>query len=159
MQKRFYIFISILFLVVGFFLINQNISKYNLRDIKEVKIAGQNIKVELVLTKEEKEQGLSGRQGLNNNEGMLFVFEHSGNHPFWMKDMNFPIDIIWLAPFEGEDGENLKVVYIKKNARPESYPETYGPDEDVSTLVEIKYVLEVVSGFSEKNDLKEGDKV
>ena len=113
-------------------------------NIKYIKIAGQVIKVELALTSGEQAQGLSGRQGLNYNEGMLFVFSQSGNYPFWMKEMNFPIDIIWL-------GEDLQVVYIKKDARPESYPETYGPDE------EAEYVLEVVSGFADKNNLQMGD--
>jgi hypothetical protein len=117
-----------------------------LENIKYVKIAGQDIKVDLALTSAEQEQGLSGRLNLNDNEGMLFIFPRSGNYPFWMKDMNFPIDMIWI-------GENLQVVYIKKDARPELYPETYGPERDA------KYVLEVVSGFSDKNSLKEGERV
>ena len=75
---------------------------------------------------------------------MLFVFDKPGQYPFWMKDMNFAIDIIWI-------GEDLRVVYIKKDARPELYPETYTPTENA------KYVLEVPAGFSEKNNLKVGD--
>ena len=83
---------------------------------------------------------------MKKDEGMLFVFNHTGKYPFWMKDMNFPIDIIWI-------GEDLRVVYIKKDAKPESYPETFTPNQDA------KYVLEVFSSFSEKNNLKEGDRV
>jgi uncharacterized membrane protein (UPF0127 family) len=63
-----------------------------------------------------------------------------------MKNMNFPIDIIWI-------GEDLRVVYIKKDAKPESYPEAFTPNQDA------KYVLEVFSSFSEKNNLKVGDRV
>ena len=124
--------------------------------IRYVRIAGVNIRVDLALTSTEQERGLSGRNILNNNEGMLFIFKYPGHYPFWMKDMNFPIDMIWL-------GEDLKVIYIKKDARPESYPATYGP-EDVPTQVGIptevgtKYVLEVVSGFSDKNNLQVGDR-
>lgn len=89
-------------------------------------------------------QGLSGRKSLKDDQGMLFIFETLGIYKFWMKDMNFPIDIIW---FDG----NQKIVYIEKNVLPESYPKLFGPDE------ETKYVLEVVAGFSQKNDLKVGD--
>ena len=146
--------IVILFIVVVFFLINKNIFKINLEnfkytDIKFVKIAGQSIKVDLALTEAEREQGLSGREELRDNEGMLFIFSvRDGSafggeqaSKFWMKDMNFPIDKIWV-------NEIMKIVYIKKDARPESYPITYGPDEGYA-----KYVLEVVSGFSDKNNL------
>ena len=109
-----------------------------------VKIAGQNVEVGLAATLKSQTQGLSGRKSLGENEGMLFVFDHAGVYPFWMKDMNFAIDIIWLD-------ENYRVVYIKKNAEPSSYPETFSPE------MEAKYVLEVVAGFSDKNNLKVGD--
>ena len=77
---------------------------------------------------------------------MLFVFDHPAQYPFWMKDMNFPIDIIWID-------ENLKVIFIKKNAVPESYPEVFTSPQN------SKYVLEVVAGFSDKYNIKIGDKV
>ena len=117
--------------------------------VQYVKVAGQNIKVSLALTEEEHAQGLSGWSELKENEGMLFIFSQPGHYPFWMKGMDFPIDIIWLT-------EDMKVIYIKKDARPESYPETYGPDV---SLMDAKYVLEVVSSFSDNNNLKEGDGV
>src|SRR5947208_11440214 len=41
-------------------------------------------------------RGLQGKEGLKKNEGMLFIFEQDGLHRFWMKDMKFPIDIIWI---------------------------------------------------------------
>lgn len=121
----------------------------NSKTIKSVQIAGQNIKVELAITADEQQKGLSGRNNLKEDEGMLFVFKDSGNYSFWMKDMNFPIDMIWI-------GEDLKVIYIKKNALPESYPESFGPEISDKN---VKYVLEVVSGFSDKNNLKIGDSV
>lgn len=125
---------------------NNSSDKLEIERIYSVKIAGKIIKVELALTPKEREQGLSGRKELKNDEGMLFVFEQPGKYPFWMRDMNFPIDIVWL-------GEDLRVVYIKKNASPESYPETFIPKK------EAKYVLEIIASFSEKNNLQEGDKV
>src|ERR1035437_6315215 len=147
MKKNFFAFLAlIIFFLVGFFLIKFQTptqpppyqgggAEGRGGQIKFVNIAGQNIKVDLALTQATQAQGLSGRQSLSENEGMLFVFDKPGKYPFWMKDMNFPIDMIWI-------GENLQVVYIEKDARPESYPESYGPSSDA------KYVLEVVSGFS-----------
>lgn len=146
-NKNFFSWILIIVLVFfGFILIKNNSSKnVETSKIQYVKIAGKILKVDLALTSEEQEKGLSGRNKLNEDEGMLFVFNHIGQYPFWMKDMNFAIDIIWL-------GEDLQVVYIKKNALPESYPETFTSSQNA------KYVLEVLAQFSEKNNLKVGDK-
>jgi len=140
------------FLATGFFLISRPTENFAPEKIKSVKIAGQIIQVELALSEMERAKGLSGREVLGDNEGMLFIFETPGLYNFWMKNMKFPLDIIWLAPSEGGDTEGMQVVHIKKDARPESYPATYGPDENA------KYVLEVNAGFSEKNNLKEGDR-
>jgi hypothetical protein len=112
-----------------------------------VAIAGQKVKVDLALTETEQIQGLSGRQSLSPNTGMLFVFNKPGNYPFWMPNMNFSIDIIWITP-------DMKVDYIKKDATPESYPVTFSPKDNNAT-----YVLEVPSGFSEQNHLQVGDSV
>ena len=142
-MKNIAYLILISFFVLFLFNINQ---KQDPTETKIVSVRDMKVKVDLALTLEEQGQGLSGRESLKEDEGMLFVFEKPGQYSFWMKDMNFPIDIIWI-------GENLKVVYIKENVLPESYPETYGPDRDA------KYVLEVISGFSEKNNLKIGDRV
>jgi len=143
--------ILIIFLVIGFFLLNFSFSaslNKNLapEKIKFVEIAGKKLKVDLALTPETQERGLSGRISLKDDEGMLFVFKNSGIYYFWMKEMNFPIDMIWID-------ENFNVIYIKKNATPESYPDSFGPNKNA------KYVLEVVSNFSENNNLKEGEKV
>lgn len=133
--------------LIIFFLLGYHFwTAVNFDNIKYVKIAGQDIKVELATTKETRALGLSSREELKENEGMLFVFDKLGNYSFWMKDMNFPIDMIWI-------GEDKRIAYIKKDARPELYPETYGGETSA------KYVLEVVSGFSDKNNLKVGDKV
>lgn len=115
-------------------------------EIKSIKIAGQEVKVDLAITAGEQEMGLSGRENLLENTGMLFVFEKEGIYPFWMKDMNFPIDMIWI-------NGGMRVVYIQENATPESYPEIFDPKTNA------KYVLEVPAGFSKNNNLKVGDKV
>lgn len=125
----------------------------DVNNIQYVKIAGKTLKVDLATTAKTQEQGLSGRKSLKENEGMLFVFDHMDKYSFWMKNMNFPIDIIWIGSASTQGGEDLHVVYIKKNTLPESYPETFTPN------VDAKYVLEVNASFSEKNNLKVGDRV
>ena len=143
MNKKFLKSFSI---VIIFFILIIYFSQKNPANIKIVTIAGQSIVVDIADTPQSQERGLSFRNNLAENEGMLFVFNLPGEYYFWMKDMNFPIDIIWLD-------SDRKVVYIKKDARPELFPESYAPELDA------KYVLEVVSGFSDKNNLKIGDEV
>lgn len=116
------------------------------KNAKYIQIAGQNLKVELAVTPQAQEKGLSGRENLQENIGMLFIFEKPDKYSFWMKDMKFPLDIIWF-------NEDLKVVYLKKDAQPSSYPTAFSPN------LNAKYVLEVMAGFSEKNNLEEGDSV
>jgi len=111
-----------------------------------LKISEQMLQVDLAILHEAQEMGLSGRKSLNEKQGMLFVFYKPEIRNFWMKDMLFPIDIIWI-------GEDLRVVYIKKNASPDSFPEIFTSD------FPAQYVLEVSAGFSEKNNLKVGDKM
>ena len=147
-NKNFFSWLLIIiFTFLCFFLLRNSFSStLKINNIKYVKIAGNIVKVDLALNEKDQNQGLSGRVGLKDDEGMLFVFNNVDKYSFWMKDMNFPIDIIWVS-------SDFRVVYIKKNATPESYPMAFTPDKDA------KYVLEVKSFFSEKNNLKIGDKV
>jgi len=119
---------------------------------KEIKIGDKSMLVEVVDTPEARNNGLSGRDGLEGNQGMLFVFEVQDINPgFWMKDMKFPIDIIWI-----NDG---KVSQISKEV-PAPEPDT--PDRSLPIYTpksEIDYVLEVSAGFSDKNGISVGDAV
>lgn len=109
-----------------------------------LKINGISLVVEVAQTKAEHEKGLSGRTSLSPDSGMLFIFPEPGIYGFWMPDMHFAIDILWLD-------SNLRVVYIKKNATPDSYPTVFTPDTNA------KFVLEVVSGFTDQHSIKVGD--
>jgi uncharacterized membrane protein (UPF0127 family) len=91
-------------------------------------------------------QGLSGTKELAPDEAMLFTFDTLAMYGFWMKDMNYSIDIIWLDA-------NKHIVYIKEHALPESYPAIYSPK--TSAL----YVIEVPDGFSNAHELKVGYQV
>ncbi len=111
-----------------------------------VKVGGAVVSADIADTSLKRMKGLSGRASLSDGDGMLFVYDASGIYTFWMPDMNFAIDIIWIS----SDG---KVVYIKENAKPEDYPEKYTPSEYA------RYVLEVPSGYVKKNNIKIGSEV
>jgi len=94
-------------------------------------------------------QGLSGRKELKDGEGMWFDFGREvppSSLGFWMKEMNFPIDIIWVSG-------GLNVTFIKQNALSSSYPEVFSPS------LAGRYVLEVPAGFSQKYGVSIGDTV
>ncbi len=143
-KKNLKKFILVTIFLVGIFLLSQYSRVHQPANIKIVKIAHINVVVDVATEEAQKAQGLSGRKSLGKDEGMLFVFDHLDKYSFWMKDMNFPIDIIWF-------NQNLKVVHIEKSLKPESYPESFAPDQNA------KYVLEVVAGFSDQFNLKVGD--
>jgi uncharacterized membrane protein (UPF0127 family) len=96
-------------------------------------------------TAESREKGLSGTSGLRDNQAMLFIYDSDGKWPIWMKDMKYPIDIVWLD-------KDKKVVYIVKNAPPESYPyENFTPKQDA------RYVLEFPAGTVSKKSIVIGE--
>jgi len=111
-----------------------------------VRIGSINIPVEIAETEAARGKGLSGRPSLDKNKGMLFMFPKSDFHQFWMPDMNFPIDIIWI-----NNGEVVGITpNISDNFNQEN-PRAYSPPQPV------RYVLEVNAGFSTKNKIKIGD--
>jgi len=108
-----------------------------------VSIGGIKINSIIADTKEARIIGLSGHDLLLPNEGMLFVFEEPDIYGFWMKDMTFAIDIVWI-------NENKEIIYAEENVLPESYPGIFQPTSNAL------YVLEVPSGVFSKNKLKVG---
>lgn len=113
----------------------------------EVIIGEQKILVEVVDTWPMIYKGLSGRESLAEESGMLFVFPKSDIYEFWMKEMKFPLDIIWINQNE--------IVEIWSNA---PIPEgdkipRYQPTN------QAKYVLEVNAGTAIKYGWLPGDKV
>lgn len=101
---------------------------------------------EVAGTEEKRREGLSGREPLKEGQGMLFIFDEPDFHGIWMKDMNFPIDIVWID-------EEFNIVDIKSNAKPESYPEIFRPAR------KSLYVVETMAGLLHSNDIKIGEKV
>lgn len=103
-------------------------------------------KVALAMTPREWEHGLSGKTALAPDEGMLFLFPEDTMRSFWMKDMHFPIDIIWI------DGD-WTIVGIQKHATPESYPTIY------PSPMPVRRVLEVPSQSYDLQTFRLGDTV
>ncbi|MEZ4104156.1 MAG: DUF192 domain-containing protein [Candidatus Paceibacterota bacterium] len=91
-------------------------------------------------------KGLSDTPYLPEDVVKLFIFDQLGFHPIWMKDMNYSIDILWL-------NKDKEIIHIIKEASPDSFPETFTPDQ------EALYVVETVAGFVDNNSIKIGDKV
>jgi uncharacterized protein len=89
-------------------------------------------------------QGLSGRKSLKDGEGMFFIFDDPDFYRIWMKDMNFPIDIIFISA-------DFKILSIENNISPDTYPQTFTSKE------KSKYILEVNANFSSKNNFQVGD--
>lgn len=112
-------------------------------DILNLTIGGAEVITEVANTPELRQKGLSGRLALPEGSGMLFVFSEPSIEGFWMPDMHFSIDIIWLD-------QAFTVVHSKENATPESYPEVFAPP------VPASYVLEVPTGFVRKFGIKNG---
>ncbi len=113
-------------------------------NISEVLIGNTVFSVGVADTLGSRSKGLSDRESLGANEGLLFVFEKPGVYSFWMKDMLFSIDIVWIS-------EAGQIIYIEEGATPESFPESFGPQ------VESLYVLEVNKGTFEKEGIVVGD--
>lgn len=93
--------ISILFLgivagvgIFSFVILGQT---KKLKNKYEIRVNNQIIIADVAKTDSDREKGLSGRDGLGINEGMLFEFSDPQMVTFWMKDMKFPIDIVWIS--------------------------------------------------------------
>lgn len=110
----------------------------------DIEIGGTVIRAEIVDTIPTRIQGLMFRDTLPENQGMLFVFESEGKHWFWMRNMKFPIDIIWLDM-------NNRVVDIVKNAEPCHLTcPRYTPQENA------KFVLEIRANLTDQLSVEKG---
>jgi uncharacterized protein len=104
------------------------------------------LSAELALTERQQQEGLSGRLSMGRDYGMLFAFPEPTQPSFWMKDMFFPVDILWID-------DQFTVVSFNEVVRPATYPVTYTPSTPV------RYVLEVNAGWVKANDVDIGSTV
>src|SRR3989338_1411714 len=111
-----------------------------------LKIGQAVFEIELADDQARRALGLSGRKFLPEGNGLFFIFEKPDLYPFWMKEMDFPIDIIWID-------ENKKIIDLTEDARPDSYPQTF-----VSKNPAL-YVLDVNAGTIKKYEIKIGEEI
>lgn len=107
---------------------------------------GTQIEVQVANDPAEQERGLGGLKTMRDDQGMLFRFETPSRYTFWMKDMKFPIDIIWIH------GDTI--VDSKENA---PVPNGPVPEEMYLPEADSEMVLELTSGMAARHGLKNGD--
>lgn len=156
--------LKLLFYIVlfglGFYFVQD---KYNIFKVESVKKEEQSeyrislekqngesipIQVEVADSESEREVGLMNRDQLDDNKGMLFIFDSDTLSGFWMKDTLIPLDMIFID-------SKMKIVAIEKGAQPcnETPCTVYNPG------VVYRYVVEVNGGWSDKNGIEVGDRI
>lgn len=105
------------------------------------------VNVEIADDNYERQQGLMFRESLNENDGMIFIFEDENFQSFWMKNTLIPLDIIFID-------KNFEIVDIKN-----AVPCEEDPCAAYDSAKPAKYVLEINYGFAEKNSIEAGGKV
>ena len=142
MKNLFFLILGLLVIFGSIFLFFQKpLIKEN--QFKTIKINDTEVRVEIASTLEMRNKGLSDREVLPDGTGMLFVFGNPDKYGFWMKDMHFAIDIVWI-------NEKFRVIGIEKSVPPETFPKVFYPNQAV------KYVLELVGGFSDEHGIDIG---
>jgi uncharacterized membrane protein (UPF0127 family) len=110
---------------------NPNVCTTSYRHDTTVKAGDNLINVEVPENGQKKEIGLGGRPCIGADEGMLFVFSQPGQPNFWMKNMKFPIDIIWID-------ENKIVTKVDANIAPSTYPKTFNSEKPAKYVLELR---------------------
>ncbi len=101
------------------------------------------IPISIADTEQSRDQGLSGTVSLPTNTGKLFMFDTPGSYGFWMKDMNYPLDLVWID-------SSMNIIAITPNVAADTYPQIFYPPSPVQE------VLEVNAHFSSQHDLLVG---
>lgn len=152
-MKKILLLFAFLLIITGGVVLAQNYPKGGKMSFFKkppiITIDGHNFKVAVAASQQEREVGLSETEPLQQSQGMIFLFEKSDYHSFWMKNMKFPIDIIYI--------NKDTIVTIKNNVQPPKgnieSPIIYTP------AAPSDKVLEIQAGLSEKYNFKKGDKV
>ncbi|HSX31866.1 MAG TPA: DUF192 domain-containing protein [Candidatus Saccharimonadales bacterium] len=109
-----------------------------------LQVGNRMYKLELVTTPEDMVKGLGGRGKLAGNAGMLFAYDQSApNRCFWMKDMHFSIDILWLDAYK-------RAVHIEQSVSPKTYPKEFCAPQA------SQYVIELHEGEAKKAKISIG---
>ncbi|MEX1061615.1 MAG: DUF192 domain-containing protein [Patescibacteria group bacterium] len=147
MNYRFSALISLLALIALFFLVKSQFRNEDKPPTEDevifLEIGSTRVNLEIANTAQTRRDGLGGRGELKEGWGMFFVFEEPDRYPFWMKDVSFPLDIVWIS-------EDWQISGVEQNVLPSSYPTTFRSTRPVL------YVLEVNAGFVKDNQIEVG---
>ncbi len=118
--------VAITVFALGYFLSD----KYSIQGnrIVKVKLGDTFFKAEAVSSGDKLAKGLGGRKELCESCAMLFEFQNSGKHAFWMKGMEIAIDIIWIS--------GRRIVHVEKNIQSD-FSGTLTPVSDADAVLEI----------------------
>lgn len=118
---------------------------------RQLLINNARLKVEIADTPDKRSKGLSGRQALASDEGMLFVFPAAGTYPFWMKGLSFPLDFVWI---KGD-----KVIAALPNVQPPAVGQSDASLPIYQSQEPIDKVLELQAGTIQRLNIKAGDTI
>jgi len=149
LRKTIFISFNVSLCIIQLFTFNQSFAEEIVYSHAIVTTStGEEIPVEIADTIKKRSLGLGKRTSLKKGWGMLFVFEKRKPHRFWMKDMQFPLDVIWL--------DNHRIVHIIHNATPDNYMDE---PEIMTSPFPVNFVLEIAAGQAEKLRLKTGQRM
>ena len=109
-----------------------------------IEIGDRDFAMRVARTETERQQGLSGTSELPQGQALVFIFPTDDSWGIWMKDMKYPIDIVWLDAAK-------KVVHIERNVSPDTYPAT-----TFRPKTSARYVIELKAGASEASRITIG---
>ena len=135
-------------LILAVLLVTMYPVKKSAQNAPRLAINGNIIQVQVADTMAERTQGLSGRSSLGEYDGMLFIMNTKELHTFWMKGMQFPIDIIWI------DGN--AIVDISENV---PVPNNQYDIPRIQPSGPVDRVLEINAGSAKKLGIAIGDRV
>lgn len=146
MKQKFAKFLIFFFLIFLIIFLTNCAKKFNQISINN---GEKLIKVDVEIADDnyERQQGLMFRKSLNENDGMIFIFENENYQSFWMKNTLIPLDIIFI-------NTDLEIVDIKN-----AVPCKADPCALYKSSKPALYVLEANSNFTARNDIKVGDRI
>lgn len=149
MTKKILFAVAIIFVLVIAVVFVQTLLRSNFSIFAKsatLKSGDKTYTLEIADTPEKREKGLSERNSLAENRGMIFTFEKPDYHAFWMKGMKFPIDIIFL------DGNKVITFYTDVPPPTDASEDLmlYQPDEPSNRVIELN------AGEAEKAKIKPG---
>lgn len=135
------ILIATAVILLGVVIFAQLANRNSTTDILQV--SGRSFSLQIARSEQERELGLGNRISLPANQGMLFIFPQAQPECFWMKDMHFSIDMIWV-------NADKQIVYIQHNVSPNTYPHSFCPAQPA------KYVIELDAGTTDNTGMRVG---